>query len=110
MTHSQSSGAGGSLVSRLARLTLKEVRGQLGTDNDELNDICKHFPVLAFSLLTEGPLGPGKPMFPGWPLGPVGPGGPPRPSCPAGPWRRKWEVQQDVMLMAFIRADMDVKQ
>ena len=48
-------------------------------------------PVVALFLLTEGPLGPGKPMFPGWPLGPVGPGGPERPSCPAGPW-----VKQEV--------------
>lgn len=46
-------------------------------------------PVVAFFLLTEGPLGPGKPMFPAWPLGPVGPGGPVRPSCPAGPWEKK---------------------
>lgn len=51
-----------------------------------------HLSVLALFLLTEGPLGPGKPMFPGWPLGPVGPGGPVRPSCPAGPWRRKQKV------------------
>lgn len=46
-------------------------------------------------LRTAGPLGPGKPMFPGWPLGPVGPGGPPRPSCPAGPWSRKQRVQNE---------------
>lgn len=58
------------------------------------------FQMLIFqSGLTLAPLGPGKPMFPGWPLGPVGPGGPPRPSCPAGPWRRKQEVQQEVMLL-----------
>lgn len=47
-------------------------------------------------LLTLGPLGPGKPMFPGWPLGPVGPGGPERPSCPAGPWKGKEKVEQNV--------------
>lgn len=50
-------------------------------------------PLLALFPLTEGPLGPGKPMFPGWPLGPVGPGGPERPSCPEGPWRREQEAQ-----------------
>lgn len=61
------------------------------------------FQMLIFqSGLTPGPLGPGKPMFPGWPLGPVGPGGPVRPSCPAEPWRRKQEVQQEVMLTTFI--------
>lgn len=32
------------------------------------------------TILTEGPLGPGNPILPGWPLGPVGPGGPVRPS------------------------------
>lgn len=58
--------------------------------------------VLISFVLTEGPLGPGKPMFPGWPLGPVGPGGPPRPSCPEGPWRGKQEVQQEVMSTAFL--------
>lgn len=54
--------------------------------------------VLALFIRTEAPLGPGKPMFPGWPLGPAGPGAPVRPSCPAGPWRRKQGVPQEVML------------
>lgn len=76
-------------------------RAGLRQDITKHNDTCSYFPVLTSLLLTEGPLGPGKPMFPGWPLGPVGPGGPVRPSCPEGPWRRKWVVAQQVMLTIF---------
>lgn len=49
--------------------------------------------LVCFLWLTEGPLGPGKPMVPGGPLGPVGPGGPLRPSCPEAPWSEEQKLQ-----------------
>lgn len=51
MTYSQSSGAIGSFVSRLARLALKEVRGRLSTSYGNFNDKVTnaHFPVLTYS-------------------------------------------------------------
>lgn len=57
LTYSQSSGAIGSLVSRLARLTLKEVKGRLSTGYDKCNDKVPnaHFPVWTYiSSLGSG--------------------------------------------------------
>lgn len=51
LTYSQSSGATGSLVSRLARVTLKEVKGRLSTGYDKFNDKVPnaHFPVWTYT-------------------------------------------------------------
>lgn len=108
-TYSQSSGAIRSLISGLATISLKKVGCRLSTGYDKpknkIKDALKnaHLPFLALFLLTESPLGPGKPIFPGCPLGPVGPLGPTRPSCPEGPWQRK---QKKVILIAFIEANI----
>lgn len=59
------------------------IKDQLLKGNDQVHVLNPLF-FCSFPL-TATPLGPGKPMFPGWPLGPVGPGAPVRPSCPAGP-------------------------
>ena len=37
------------------------------------------------TLLTEAPLWPGEPLFPGTPFSPFSPGGPGRPEFPCGP-------------------------
>lgn len=50
LTYSQSSGTSGSLVSRLARLTLKEITGRLLTTYGNFNDMATNalFPILTY--------------------------------------------------------------